>query len=44
MLLLVSIPMALLGTWFGNIIPADVLKGILAVGLFVIATSFFEIP
>ncbi|WP_069791699.1 sulfite exporter TauE/SafE family protein [Cyanobacterium sp. IPPAS B-1200] len=44
MLLLVSIPMALLGTWFGNIIPADVLKGILAVGLFVIATSFFKSP
>ncbi|AUC61209.1 hypothetical protein AA637_08555 [Cyanobacterium sp. HL-69] len=44
MLLLVSIPMALLGTWFGNIIPADVLKGILAVGLFVIATSFLKSP
>ncbi|MBE9222537.1 sulfite exporter TauE/SafE family protein [Cyanobacterium stanieri LEGE 03274] len=44
MLLLVSIPMALVGTWFGNIIPADVLKGILAIGLFVIATSFLKSP
>ena len=44
MLLLVSIPMALVGTWFGNIIPANVLKGILAVGLFVIATSFLKSP
>lgn len=44
MLLIVSIPAALLGTWLGGIIPDDVLKGILGVGLFAIASSFFRSP
>jgi len=44
MLLIVSIPAALLGTWLGGIIPADVLKGILGVGLFAIASSFLRSP
>jgi uncharacterized membrane protein YfcA len=44
MLLMVSIPATLLGTWLGGIIPADVLKGILGVGLFVIASSFLRSP
>lgn len=44
MLLLISIPAALLGTWLGKMIPADVLKGILGVGLFVIASSFLRSP
>lgn len=44
MLLLVSIPMTLLGTWAAGIIPADVLKGILGVGLFAVAASFLQSP
>ena len=44
MLLLVSIPSALLGTWLAKLIPADALKAMLGVGLFVIATSFLRSP
>ncbi|MBE9051231.1 sulfite exporter TauE/SafE family protein [Nostocales cyanobacterium LEGE 11386] len=44
MLLIVSIPAALLGTWLGGRIPPDVLKGILCVGLFAIASSFLRSP
>ncbi|MBE9192397.1 sulfite exporter TauE/SafE family protein [Gloeocapsopsis crepidinum LEGE 06123] len=44
MLLSISIPTALLGTWLGRMIPADVLKGILSVGLFAIASSFLRSP
>ncbi len=41
-LLLVTIPTALLGTWLAKAIPAELLKGILGVGLLAIATSFFK--
>ena len=44
MLLLVTIPVALVGTWAAKGIPGDVLKGILGVGLFAIATSFLRSP
>ncbi|MBE9170546.1 sulfite exporter TauE/SafE family protein [Pleurocapsales cyanobacterium LEGE 06147] len=44
MLLIVSIPAALLGTWLGGMIPDDILKGILGVGLFAIASSFLSSP
>jgi len=44
MLLMVSIPSALLGTWIASFIPSDILKAILSVGLFVIATSFLRSP
>jgi len=44
MLLLVTIPIALVGTWAAKGIPSDVLKGILGVGLFAIATSFLRSP
>ncbi|OIP68421.1 MAG: permease [Oscillatoriales cyanobacterium CG2_30_44_21] len=44
MLLLVSIPSAILGTWLGKLIPADALKAMLGVGLFVIASSFLRSP
>ncbi|RZM79843.1 sulfite exporter TauE/SafE family protein [Leptolyngbya iicbica LK] len=43
-LLLVTIPLALLGTWLAKSIPGDVLKGILGVGLFAIAVSFLRSP
>ena len=42
-LLGVTIPVALLGTWLAKVIPDDVLKGILAVGLLAIAISFFAL-
>lgn len=44
MLLMVSIPSALFGTWVSGFIPSDILKAILSVGLFVIATSFLQSP
>lgn len=44
MLLFVTIPVALAGTWAAKGIPSDVLKGILGVGLFAIATSFLQSP
>lgn len=44
MLLLITIPIALVGTWAAKGIPGDVLKGILGVGLFAIATSFLRSP
>lgn len=40
MLLRVTVPLALLGTWVAQGIPSDVLKGILGVGLLAIAVSF----
>jgi uncharacterized membrane protein YfcA len=43
-LLLVTIPMALLGTWLAKGVPGEVLKGILGVGLFAIAISFLRSP
>ncbi|WP_071516123.1 sulfite exporter TauE/SafE family protein [Geitlerinema sp. PCC 9228] len=44
MLLVVSIPVTLLGTWVAKFIPDDVLKAILGVGLFAIASSFLRTP
>lgn len=44
MLLLITIPVTLVGTWAAKGIPGDVLKGILGVGLFAIATSFLRSP
>jgi len=44
MLLMVSIPSALFGTWVAGFIPSDILKTILSVGLLVIATSFLRSP
>ncbi|HRQ42091.1 MAG TPA: sulfite exporter TauE/SafE family protein [Chloroflexota bacterium] len=43
-LLLVTVPVALLGTWLATGIPADILKTILGVGLFAIALSFLRAP
>ncbi len=43
-LLVVTIPMALLGTWIAGQIAAEILKGILGVGLFVVAASFLRAP
>lgn len=44
MLLWVTIPVVLVGTWVATVISDEVLKGILAVGLFVIASSFLRSP
>ncbi len=44
MLLIVSIPVALFGTWLGKLIPPEALKAMLGVGLFVIADSFLRSP
>ncbi len=44
MLLMVSIPSALFGTWVAGFIPSDILKTILSVGLLVIASSFLRSP
>lgn len=43
-LLLVTIPMALLGTWLSGIADPDILKTILGVGLFAVALSFLRSP
>lgn len=43
-LLIVSIPAALLGTWLSGQIPEGILKGILGVGLAVLAISFWLPP
>lgn len=43
-LLLVTVPVALLGTWLAIGIPADILKTILGVGLFAVALSFLRAP
>ena len=43
-LLVVTIPMALLGTWVAGLVAADILKAILGVGLFVVAASFLRTP
>jgi len=44
MLLLFSIPSAIIGTWVAGFIPSDILKAVLSVGLLVIATSFLRSP
>ncbi len=43
-LLVVTIPMALLGTWVAGLVAAEILKAILGVGLFVVAASFLRTP
>jgi len=44
MLLIVTIPMALLGTWVSGHVEPDILKTTLAVGLFAVAASFLRTP
>ncbi|RME84128.1 MAG: sulfite exporter TauE/SafE family protein [Caldilineae bacterium] len=44
MLLMVTIPMALLGTWVSGHVEPDILKATLGVGLFVVAASFLRTP
>ena len=43
-LLVVTVPMALIGTLAAGVIPADILKAILGMGLFAVATSFLRSP
>ena len=43
-LLMVTVPLALLGTWLANWVSAEILKIILGVGLFAIAISFLRTP
>ncbi|MFQ5864722.1 MAG: sulfite exporter TauE/SafE family protein [bacterium] len=43
-LLTVTIPMALLGTWVAGYVPSEVLKVILGLGLLAIAVSFLRAP
>lgn len=43
-LLMITIPLALIGTWASGRIEPDILKVILGVGLFVVALSFLRTP
>lgn len=43
-LLIITIPMALLGTWLAGFVKPDILKSILGVGLFAVAASFLRAP
>ena len=43
-LLIVTVPMALIGTWLTVYVPSDILKTILGVGLLVVAASFLRSP
>ncbi len=43
-LLMVSVPIALSGTWFTTRVPPDLLKGTLALVLFAVAVSFLRAP
>lgn len=43
-LLIVTIPMALAGSWVSNAIESNILKTILGVGLFIVAFSFLRTP
>lgn len=43
-LLIATIPMALIGTWVATLVPADLLKAILGIGLFGVAASFLRAP
>lgn len=43
-LLMVTVPLALVGTWASGRIEADILKVILGVGLFAVAISFLRAP
>jgi len=44
MLLIVTLPAALVGTWVAGFVAADILKTILGVGLFAVAASFLRAP
>ncbi len=44
MLLMVTIPMGLLGTWVSGHVEPDILKATLGIGLFVVAASFLRAP
>ncbi len=43
-LLIVTVPMALIGTWLTVYVPADILKTILGMGLLLVAASFLRSP
>jgi uncharacterized membrane protein YfcA len=43
-LLVVTIPLALVGTWVAGLVDAEILKMILGVGLFAVALSFLRAP
>lgn len=43
-LLVVTVPMALVGTWLAGYVPADILKTVLGVGLVLVAVSFLRAP
>ncbi len=43
-LLVVTVPMALFGTWAAGYVPADILKTILGMGLIAIAVAFLRTP
>lgn len=43
-LLMITIPLALLGTWIGGRVDPEILKVILGVGLFIVAFSFLRAP
>ena len=43
-LLVVTVPMALLGTWLATLIDADILKVVLGVGLLAVGASFIRAP
>jgi uncharacterized membrane protein YfcA len=44
MLLTVTVPMALLGTWLSGIVPSHILKIVLGMGLMAVAMSFLRAP
>ena len=43
-LLVVTVPMALVGTWISGVVAPDILKSILGVGLVAVAASFLRAP
>jgi len=43
-LLMVTVPLALLGSWLAGYVDADILKVVLGVGLFAVALSFLRAP
>ncbi len=43
-MLIVTVPMALIGTWLTVYVPADILKTILGVGLLMVAANFLRSP
>jgi len=43
-LLIVTVPMALVGTWISGVVEPDILKAILGVGLIAVAATFLRAP